>query len=154
MFGFVTEVKSLGLETGQGLQLTETFYWDLNDRTRAFTKRFLPKAGNNYPSSLHAACYSATTHYMKVAAAMGADKIRLSGRAAIAAMKALPTDDDCFGAASIRADGRFLCTNYLFQVKTPAESKGPWDLFKVVSSTPGESAFRPMAEGGCSLVPA
>ncbi len=151
MFGFITEMKALGLETGQGLYMTEPFYWDLNDRTRAFTKRFLLKAGDNYPSSLHAGAYSATLHYMKAVAAMGPDKARASGRAAIAAMKAMPTDDDCFGAASIRSDGRFLCANYLFQVKSPAESKGPWDIYKPISVTPGDRAFRPLAEGGCTM---
>ena len=149
-FGFVTEMKALGLETAQGLYVTEPFYWDLNDRTRAFTKRFLPKAGDNYPSSLHAGAYSAVTHYMKAAVSVGVDKMR-SGAAAIAAMKALPTDDDCFGTASIRADGRFLSDNHLFQVKSPAESKGPWDIFRHVSTTPGAVAFRPLSAGACPM---
>ena len=150
MFGFVTEMKALGLETGQGLYLTEPFYWDLNGRTRAFTKRFLPKAGDNYPSSLHAGAYSATLHYMKAAAAIGPERMR-SGQAAIAAMKAMPTDDDCFGSASIRSDGRFLSDTHLFQVKSPAESHGPWDILKYVSTTPGAVAFRPLSEGGCTM---
>jgi branched-chain amino acid transport system substrate-binding protein len=150
MFGFVTEMKALGLETGQGLYMTEPFYWDLNERTRAFTRRFLPKAGDNYPSSLHAAAYSAVTHYMKAAVAAGPEAMR-SGTAAIAAMKALPTDDDCFGAASIRADGRFLSDNHLFQVKSPAESHGPWDIYRHVSTTPGAVAFRPLSAGACPM---
>jgi len=153
MFGFVTEIKALGLETGQGLYMTEPFYWDLNDRTRAFTKRLLPKSGDNYPSSLHAGAYSAVTHYMKAAVSIGPERMR-SGRAAIAAMKAMPTDDDCFGRASIRADGRFLSDTHLFQVKSPAESHGPWDIFKYVSTTPGAQAFRPLSEGGCAMVKA
>jgi branched-chain amino acid transport system substrate-binding protein len=153
MFGFVTEMKALGLDTGQGLYLTEPFYWDLNDRTRAFTKRFLPKAGDNYPSSLHAGAYSVVTHYMKVAANIGVDKMR-SGRAAIAAMKAMPTEDDCFGKASIRSDGRFLCDMQLLRVKSPTESKAPWDVFQYVSTTPGDRAFRPLSEGGCTMAPA
>jgi branched-chain amino acid transport system substrate-binding protein len=153
MFSFITEMKAIGLETAQGLYVTEPFYWDLNARTRAFTTRFLPKAGNNYPSSLHAAAYSATLHYMKAAASIGIDKAR-SGKAAIAAMKAMPTDDDCFGKASIRADGRFLSDNHLFQVKTPAESKAPWDVFKLVSTTPGADAFRPLSAGACPMVKA
>ena len=151
MFGFVTEIKALGLETGQGLYVTEPFYWDLNERTRAFTKRFLPKAGDNYPSSLHAGAYSAVTHYMKAAMSIGVERMR-SGKAAIAAMKAMPTDDDCFGRASIRADGRFLADTHLFQVKAPGESRGPWDIFRYVSTTPGADAFRPMAEGACPMV--
>lgn len=153
MFGFVTEMKGAGLEAAQGLYLTEPFYWDLNDRTRAFTKRFLPKAGDNYPCSLHAAAYSATLHYMKVAASIGPEKMH-SGRAAIAAMKAMPTDDDCFGTASIRSDGRFLSDTHLFQVKSPKESKQPWDIFRYASTTPGAQAFRPLAEGGCAMSPA
>ena len=151
LLGFITEVKSMGLDTAQGLQVSETFYWDLNDRTRAFTKRFLPKTPDNYPSSLHAACYAGVTHYMKAIADLGPDKAR-SGMAAIAAMKRLPTDDDCFGKNTIRADGRFLCPVHLFRVKTPAESKSTWDVYNVAATTPGPEAFRPMAEGGCPLV--
>lgn len=155
MFGFITEMKALGLETAQSLYMTEPFYWDLNDRTRAFTRRLLPKSGDNYPSSLHAGAYSTTTHWMKVVAAMvqagDAAKAR-SGKAVIAAMKAMPTDDDCFGAASIRADGRFLNDTHLFRVKTPAESKAPWDIYHHVSTTPGPEAFRPLAESVCAMV--
>ncbi len=153
LFGFITEVKSMGLDVGQGLLVSETFYWNLNDRTRAFTKRFLPKSPSNYPSSLHAACYAGVTHYLKAVVALGPDKAR-SGRAAVAQMKAMPTDDDCFGKASIRADGRFLCPTYLFRVKTPAQSKSPWDVYDLVSTTPGDQAFRPLAEGGCKLIKA
>jgi branched-chain amino acid transport system substrate-binding protein len=151
LLGFVTEVKSMGLDVAQGLSLSESFYWDLNDRTRAFTKRFLPKTPTNYPSSLHAACYAAVTHYMRAIVDLGPDKAR-SGLAAINAMKRLPTDDDCFGKNTIRADGRFLCPIHLFKVKTPAESKSTWDVFNLVDTTPGPEAFRPMAEGGCPLV--
>ena len=151
LLGFITEVKSMGLDVAQGLLLSETFYWNLNDRTRAFTKRFLPKTPDNYPSSLHAACYAAVTHYLKSVASLGVDKAR-SGRAAIAAMKAMPTDDDCFGPASIRADGRFLCPVYLFRVKRPAESRGVWDVYVPVQTTPGAQAFRPMSEAGCTMV--
>ena len=153
LLGFVTEVKSMGLEVAQGLQVSETFYWDLNDRTRAFTRRFLPKTPDNYPSSLHASCYAAVTHYLKAVAKIGPEAAR-SGRAAIAAMKAMPTDDDCFGQNTIREDGRFLCPVYLFRVKRPAESRGPWDVFIPVVTTPGPQAFRPMAEAGCPLVKA
>ncbi len=152
VFGFITEVKSMGLETGQGLLVSETFYWNLNDRTRAFTQRFLPKSPNNYPSSLHASCYAGVTHYLKAVAALGPVPARASGRAAIAAMKGMPTDDDCFGTASIREDGRFLCPVSLFRVKAPADSRGPWDVYSLVETTPGAHAFRPMAEGGCALV--
>jgi branched-chain amino acid transport system substrate-binding protein len=151
LLGFITEVKSMGLDVAQGLQMSETFYWDLNDRTRAFTKRFLPKTPTNYPSSLHAACYAGVTHYLKAVAALGVDKAR-SGTAAITAMKRMPTDDDCFGQNTIREDGRFLCPVHLFRVKTPAQSKFQWDVYNLVATTPGPQAFRPMAEGGCPLV--
>jgi branched-chain amino acid transport system substrate-binding protein len=154
MLGFITEAKSMGLETAQGLLLPGIFYWDMNDRTRAFTKRFVPKTPDNWPSDLHAACYSAVTHYLKGAAAMGVDKAKASGVDAINWMKANPSDDDCFGKASIRADGRFMTTGYLFQVKKPSESKSPWDVFNVLSSVPADQAFRPMSEGGCPLVKA
>lgn len=154
LFGFITEVKSMGLDVAQGLQISETFYWDLNDRTRSFTKRLLAVSGGIYPSSLHASAYAGTTHYLKAVAAMGAAKAKISGRATIEVMKAMPTDDDCFGHASIRADGRFLCPVYLFQVKTPKESTGPWDVYKTVATTPGAEAFRPLSEHACALVPA
>jgi len=152
LLGFITEAKSMGLQTAQGLLLPGIFYWDMNDRTRAFTRRFVPKTPDNYPSDLHAACYSATTHYLKAVAAMGVDKAKASGLDAINWMKATPTDDDCFGQASIRSDGRFLTTGYLFQVKKPSQSKGPWDLLNVLSSTPADQAFRPLDQGGCSFV--
>jgi branched-chain amino acid transport system substrate-binding protein len=152
LMGFITEVHSMGIETAQGLLLAEPFYWDLNERTRAFTKRFLPKSPNNYPSSLHATCYAAVTHYLKAVAHMGPAAAKASGRAAIAAMKSLPTDDDCFGAGSIRADGRFLCPMTLFQVKTPGESKAPWDLYKPVSTIAANKAFRPLEDGHCAFI--
>ena len=152
--GFITEVKSMGLETAQGLLLSETFYWNLNERTRAFTKRFLVKSPNNYPSSLHATSYAGVTHYLKAVVDIGLDQARASGRAAVTAMKRLPTDDDCFGHASIRADGRFLCAVYLFRAKTPAESHSPWDVYDLVATTPGAQAFRPLSEHACPLLPA
>ena len=151
LFGFITEVKAMGLPTAQGLLVSETFYWDLNERTRAFTKRFIVKSPTNYPSSLHAACYAGVTHYLKAVASLGVAQAR-SGVATIAAMKRLPTDDDCFGVASIRADGRFLCPVHLFRAKTPAESHNPWDLFDLVATTPGDTAFRPLSEHACPLV--
>jgi branched-chain amino acid transport system substrate-binding protein len=151
LLGFVTEVHSMGLPTAQGLMLAEPFYWDLNDRTRAFTRRFLPKTPNNYPSSLHAGCYSAVTHYMKTAAQMGLTAAKASGRATIAAMKVQPTDDDCFGEARIRADGRFLAPVTLFQCKTPAESRRAWDVYKVLDTIPASQAWHP-PDGSCGLM--
>lgn len=152
MFGFITEVKAIGLPIAQGLLVSETFYWNLNDRSRAFTKRFSVKSPNNYPSSLHAACYAGTLHYLKAVAAMRLPAARASGAAAIATMKRMPTDDDCFGRASIRADGRFLCPVHLFRVKTPEAATVPWDLYDLVATTPGEQAFRPLSDNACPLV--
>jgi len=149
---FVTDVHALGLPVAQGLNLSETFYWDLNDRTRAFTNRVKAKTPNNWPNMVHAGCYSATLHYLKAVADMGAAKAKDDGRAAIARMKAMPTEDDCFGAGIIRADGRRIVPSYLFEVKKPAESKGPWDYFKLVQTTPADEAFRPLNEGNCPLL--
>ena len=149
---FISDVHALGLQTAQGIVVSNTFYWDRDDRTRAFTKRFLPKTPNNYPSDLHAACYTAVTHYMKGVVAMGPAKAQASGLDMINWMKATPTEDDCFGQAAIRPDGRFITPGLLFRAKTPAQSKMPWDVFEVVSTTPADKAFRPMSEGGCSLI--
>jgi branched-chain amino acid transport system substrate-binding protein len=146
---FLTDVKALGLQTAQGLIFTETFYWDLNDQTREFTKRFSAQAPrNNYPTMIHAGVYSAVLHYLKAIEAAKTD----DGTKVIAKMKELPTDDPLFGKGSVRADGRKIHPAYLVEVKKPAESKGPWDLYKIRATIPAEQAFRPMAEGGCPLV--
>jgi branched-chain amino acid transport system substrate-binding protein len=152
MLMFITDVHSIGLETGQGLVCTESFYWDLNDRTRAFTQRVLPKMPNLYPNQIHAGCYSATLHYLKAVQAMGVAAAKGSGTEVVNRMKAMPTEDDAFGPGSIRIDGRKICPSYLLEVKSPAESKRPWDYYKVLQTTPAEEAFRPLNEGGCSLV--
>jgi branched-chain amino acid transport system substrate-binding protein len=147
------EVHALGLETAQGLVLTESFYWDLNDRTRAFSRRVQPQLPQrNMPFMVQAGCYGITAHYLKAAAALGAAAVRSDGRAVVERMKAMPTDDDAFGPGRIRADGRKLHPAYLFQVKTPAESRGTWDYYKTVAVIPPEEAFRPESEGGCALV--
>jgi branched-chain amino acid transport system substrate-binding protein len=151
---FINDVHALGLETAQGLNLTESFYWDLNDRTRAFTKRVLPKTPNNYPNMDHAGCYSATLHYLKAVADMGAAEAKKDGVATVNRMKAMPVEDDCFGKSKIREDGRNLVASYLFQVKKPSESKGPWDYYNLVATTPGDEAFRPLADGHCSFIKA
>jgi branched-chain amino acid transport system substrate-binding protein len=151
LLGFVTEIHSMRLATAQGLLVSNTFYWDANDRTRAFTKRFLPKTPTNYPSSLHASCYAGVTHYLKAVTKLGVADARKSGRAAIAAMKAMPTDDDCFGKQKIRPDGRFITPVFLLQAKKPSESKQPWDVFNIVATTPAEDAFRPMSEHACKM---
>ncbi|MGI4792970.1 MAG: ABC transporter substrate-binding protein [Janthinobacterium lividum] len=152
MIAFLQDVAAVGLESAQGLALTETFYWDLNDRTRAFTARVKPKLiHGNYPNMLHAAAYSATLHYLRTAIRLGVAQAKADGRATVAAMKAMPTDDDCFGLGSIRVDGRKLHPAYLFEAKRPAESTGPWDLFRLVGTTSADKAFRPLDQGGCSL---
>ena len=149
---YIGDVHSVGLQAAQGLVLTESFYWDLNDRTRAFTRRVLPKTGGVRPNMNHAGCYAATLHYLKAVADMGAAEAKRSGAATVARMKAMPTDDDCFGPGSIRADGRKLHPAYLFRVKAPAENRGPWDYYDLVATIPADQAFRPLAEGGCPLV--
>jgi branched-chain amino acid transport system substrate-binding protein len=141
---FITDVHSLGLEVCGGLTTTETFYWDLNDRTRAFTKRMAVKAPKNIPNQAHASSYGITTHFLKTARAMGGADAKKSGRATIAHMKAIPTDDDAFGPGRVRADGRGEFPAYLFQVKTAAESKGEWDLYKLVTTTPPAGVLHPL----------
>jgi branched-chain amino acid transport system substrate-binding protein len=151
---FISDVHALGLDVAGGLNLTESFYWDMNDRTRAFTKRVLPKTPNNYPNMDHAGNYSATLHYLKAVADMGVAAAKKDGVATVNRMKAMPVEDDCFGKTTIREDGRNLVPSYLFEVKKPSESKGPWDYYKLVASTPGDQAFRPLSEGHCSFVKA
>ncbi len=149
---FINDVHGLGLQAAQGLVCTETFYWDLNDRTRAFTNKVRGSLGGNMPAMSHAGCYAGTLHYLKAVADMGVAAAKASGADAVARMKAMPTDDDCFGKGSIREDGRKLHPAYLFEVKKPEESKAPWDYYKLLQTTPAEEAFRPVTEGSCSLV--
>jgi branched-chain amino acid transport system substrate-binding protein len=143
---FLQDVHSIGIETAQGLITSETFYWNMNDRTRAFTKRVLPRTPNNYPSQAHASAYAITLHYLKTVAAMGGGAAKTSGRTTVARMKSIPTDDDAFGKASIRADGRGEFPSYLLQVKTPAESTGEWDLYKVLATTPASGVLHPLLD--------
>jgi branched-chain amino acid transport system substrate-binding protein len=149
---FISDVHGLGLSTAQGLVVSSTFYWDLDDRKRAFSKRLWDKVPNVRAGMGHAGDYSASLHYLKVAAEMGATQAKVSGAATVARMKAMPTDDDAFGKGSIREDGRVLHPCFLFQVKTPAESKGPWDYYKLLATVPADEAFRPLKDGGCPLV--
>ncbi len=149
---FVNDVHGMGLQVAQGLTCTETFYWDLNDKTRAFTRRVLPRTPNNYPNMIHAGCYSATLHFLKAVADMGVVAAKASGVEVVNRMKAMPTEDDCFGAGTVRADGRRLIPSYLFEVKKPEESRGPWDYLKLAETTPATEAFRPINDGGCPLV--
>ena len=150
MLVFLTEIHGLGLERAQGLQFTETFYWDMNDATRAFTKRFAAGNGGKYPTMIHAGVYSAVLHYLKAVEAAKTD----DGTKVIAQMKAMPTDDPLFGKGTIRADGRKIHTAYLFEAKKPAESKAPYDYYHLRATIPADQAFRPMADGDCPLVTA
>ena len=145
---FLPDVHGLGLNTAQGLQITESWYWDLNDASRAFAKRFAAQHGGKYPSSDHAGVYAGVLHYLKAVDAAKTD----DGTKVVAKMKELPTDDPLFGKGTIRADGRKLHPAYLFEVKKPSESKAPFDYYKVVATIPAEQAFRPLDQGNCPLV--
>jgi branched-chain amino acid transport system substrate-binding protein len=148
MLVFISDIHGLGLNTAQGLIYTETFYWDLNDQTRAWTKRFVAQNNNKYPTMVHAGVYSSVLHYLKAVEAAKTD----DGTKVVAQMKAMPTDDPLFGKGSIRADGRKMHPAYLVEVKKPSESKGPYDYQKVVATIPAEQAFRPLKDGDCPLV--
>ena len=151
---FLTDVHSLGLEVAQGLTLTASFYWDLNPGTRRFSDKYTRHLPGKRPTMVHAGTYSSGLHYLKVAAEMGVSHAKADGAATVARMKATPTNDECFGPGSIRADGRKLCPAYLFEVKKPSESKGPWDYYKLLATTPADEAFRPLSAGACPLVKA
>ena len=145
---FITDVDALGLERAQGLVLTSPFYWDLNASTRSWSNRFM-KATGRRPTMVQAGVYSSVLHYLKAVQAEGGakDGLKIAGK-----MKGMPAEDPLFGRSDVRADGRVIHDSYLFEVKTPAESKGPWDYYKLISTTPADKAFRPMSEGGCPLV--
>ncbi len=145
---FITDVNALGLQTAQGLVLTESFYWDLNDETRAFAKRFAEKSGGKMPTMVQAGVYAGTLHYLKAVEAL---KDKDSAKV-MAKMKEMPTDDPLFGKGQVRADGRKIHDMYLFEVKKPEESKGPWDYYKLVATIPAAEAFRPLDQGECPLV--
>lgn len=145
---FLTDVHALGLATAQGLVLTESFYWDLNDQTREWSKRFAERNNGNMPTMVQAGVYAGVLHYLKAIEALdGKDSA-----AVMAKMKEMPTDDPLFGKGQIRVDGRKVHDMYLFRVKKPEESKGPWDYYELVATIPADKAFRPLADGGCELV--
>jgi branched-chain amino acid transport system substrate-binding protein len=146
---FLTDVHALGLPVAQGLTFTEAFYWDQNDRTRAFAKKFAEGDHGIHPTMVHAGVYAATLHYLKAVKALGSDG---DGAAVVAKMKELPTDDILFGKGTIRQDGRKIHDMYLFQVKKPEESKGPWDYYNLRATIPAAEAFRPLDQGNCPLV--
>ena len=146
---FITDVHALGLKAAQGLILTEAWYWDSNDANRAFAKEFAAANKGNMPTMVQAGVYSSVMHYLKAVHEL---KAETDGAAVVAKMKELPTDDMLFGKGSVRADGRKIHDMYLFEVKKPAESKGPWDYYKQRAVIPAAEAFRPIADGGCPLV--
>ena len=145
---FLTDVHALGLQTAQGLILTNTFYWDQNDQSRAFAKRFAERDKGIHPTMVHAGVYSSLLHYLKAVEALKSD----DGTKVIAKMKEMPTDDPLFGKGTIRVDGRKVHPAYLVEVKKPSESKGAWDYYKVRATIPADQAFRPLNAGECPLV--
>ncbi len=146
------DVHGVGLPAAKGVRLTDAFYWDMNDKTRDFGHRFSQRSDGTMPSSPQAGQYSAVTNYLAAVAAIGVDKAHASGRAVIAQLRSKPIEDDLFGAIQIRSDGQVIHDMYLFQVKSPEESKGPWDLLNLRRTIPAARAFRPLDEGGCPMV--
>ncbi len=147
LFMMISDVQSLGLATAHGLELTEAFYWDLNDSTRAWSRRFAARLGGRMPTQDHAGVYSATLAYLRAVR----DGQTIEGEAVVKQMRKAPIQDPLFGTVTIRPDGRAVHDMYLFQVKAPAESAGPWDDYKLVETIPASAAFRPLGQGGCSL---
>jgi branched-chain amino acid transport system substrate-binding protein len=146
---YIGDAQALGLKIAQGLVLTETFYWDMNDGTRAWTKRWQAERPNKFPNMNQAGVYAATLHYLKAVAAL---KSTADGKAEVAKMKDIPTDDPLFGKGYIRIDGRKIHPAYLFEVKAPEESKYPGDIYKLRATIPAEEAFRPLKDDNCPLV--
>jgi branched-chain amino acid transport system substrate-binding protein len=148
---FLTDVKAIGLETAQGLNFTETFYWDLNDQTRAFSKKFAARMKNSAPPTMvQAGVYSGLLHYFKALDALGGNPH--DGVKVVEKMKSMPTDDPLFGKGEIQPNGRTIHSAYLFEVKKPSESKGPWDFYKLIGTVPGDQAFTPLAESKCPML--
>jgi branched-chain amino acid transport system substrate-binding protein len=148
---FASDVNALGLQTAQGLSLTETWYWDMNDANRAWTKRWAAErnAPGKFPTMIHAGVYSGILHYLKARVALGGDP---DGKTVVAKMKEMPTDDILFGKGTIRADGRKIHPAYLFEAKAPSESKYPGDFYNLKATVPADQAWRPLSEGNCPLV--
>jgi branched-chain amino acid transport system substrate-binding protein len=147
---FLSDVHAIGLNTAQGLQFTVTYYWDMDDQTRAFADRFSKRSKNAAkPTMVTAGVYSSVVHYLKAAEALGSTA---DGAAVVAKMKSMPTQDQAFGKGYIREDGRKIHPAYLLQVKKPSESKYPWDYARIVATIPAEEAFRPLAQSECPLV--
>jgi branched-chain amino acid transport system substrate-binding protein len=148
---FLTDIKAIGLETAQGLNFTETFYWDMNDQTREFSKRFAARMKNGAPPTMvQAGVYSGLLHYFKALEALGGnphDGIKIVDK-----MKSMPTDDILFGKGAVQPNGRVIHSAYLFEVKKPSESKAPWDFYKLIGTVPGDQAFTPLSESKCALL--
>jgi branched-chain amino acid transport system substrate-binding protein len=148
---FLTDVKAIGLETAQGLNFTETFYWDMNDQTRAFSKKFAARMKNGAPPTMvQAGVYSGLIHYFKALDALGGNPH--DGVKIVEKMKSIPTDDPLFGKGEIQPNGRTIHSAYLFEVKKPSESKAPWDFYKLVGTVPGDQAFTPLSESKCPML--
>jgi branched-chain amino acid transport system substrate-binding protein len=145
---FLSDVHGIGLEKAQGLILTSTFYWDMNDQTRAWSKRFMAQSGGKAPTMVQAGVYAGVLHYLKAVAAIKSD----DGKKVVDEMKKMPTDDPLFGKGSVREDGRVIHNAYLYEVKKPSESKYPYDYYKLRATIPADEAFRPLKDGGCPLV--
>jgi branched-chain amino acid transport system substrate-binding protein len=145
----IHDVHGVGLKEAQGVLLTEAFYWDLNDGTREFSKRYAARFGGVVPGSGHAGQYAAVLHYLKGVAALGTGKALASGRATVTQMKAMPTDDPLFGKGKVRVDGRVIHDMYLFEVKSPEQSREAWDYYTLRRTIPADQAFRPLDQGGC-----
>ena len=145
---FITDVNALGLDAAQGLVLTESFYWDLNDDTRAWSDRFAQTMNGAKPTMVQAGVYAGVLHYLKAIEATGSK----DAKTVMASMKATPASDPLFGEGEVRADGRKIHDMYLFKVKAPEASTGPWDYYELVATIPADKAFRPLADGGCPLV--
>lgn len=148
LVAFITDAHSLGLQTAQGLMLTEAYYWDQSDESRAWSQRFAEAHGGRMPTQVHAGVYSSIMHYLEAVDAAGTKE----ASAVMAKMKETPIDDPLFGKGEIRADGRAIHDMYLFRVKSPENSTGEWDLYETVATIPAAEAFRPLSEGGCPLV--
>ena len=148
---FINDVHALGLKTAHGLTFTESFYWDMNDRTREWSKRFAKLSPKGTMPSMDAAgVYASVLHYLKALDAMGSNPH--DGAKVVAKMKEIPTDDPVFGKGELRTDGRHIIPAYLFEVKKPEESKGPWDYYKLVATISPEDAAKPLAQSECPLV--
>jgi branched-chain amino acid transport system substrate-binding protein len=146
--GLLGDFRAIGLERAAGTLVTEPYYWDMNDGTRGWQARFGQRMNGKHASMIQAGVYAAVLHYLKAVDRIGDD----GGRAAVEAMKSMPTDDPLFGRGTIRPDGRKLHPFYVFQVKTPAESKGEWDFYDLLATIPGDQAFRPLKESACPAV--